>query len=773
MYRVLARLRLSDTNYRLAKDIEIGQIVTGYINNLTVDFVWINVTPSIKGRISLLDVTDDADKAVELEENFPLGSSIRCKVMDKDATSGALKLSARAVTDSVVTWDNVAVDDVVPALVMSVNDQQAILKLSENVLASAHVTAALDDYTSIPMQNKFLVHEIVKSKVLSVDKPNKKIHVTLRDSVVSPDDFEGKPIDPFVSTAEDVTAGQVLRGVVRNVSDGGLFVSLGPNVVARALIKNLSDAFLTEWKSHFTVGQVVRAKVLSVNGNKVEITLKESQVESDNGAGLASISEGDVMDGIVKKVESFGVLVTLKGTSVTGLCHRSEVADIPLSDLSKVFTPGDKVKVKVLSIDLDKRRVSLGMKASYFGEIRDSDVEMDSDEEDESEDNAAIGAEDSDEDVDEGSSDDDEDDDEIALDQAESDSDEDESSGDEADDNDNEDNAGLSAKFDWTMSVLDQAKDQGSDSEESSDEEDDGERRKKRRRKNKIVEDKTATLTTKQPQSIGDFERLLVGSPNSSVLWINYMAFQLQLSEVDKAREIGRRALKTINFREEDEKLNVWIALLNLENSFGTDLTLDETFKEAIQFMDAKTMYIKMANIYTQSGKIDKAEDTYNAAMKKFGSEDSGAWITFAQFLFDNDKAGVARTLPERAMKQLPKRMHREVLIKFAQLEYRKGDVERGRNLFEGLVSAYPRRVDIWNVYTDYEIKAGERAAIERLFERVIGTKLTMKQARFFFKKWLAYEQQHGDEKSSDYVKAKAQDYVASRAEKNEDDDEE
>jgi rRNA biogenesis protein RRP5 len=71
-------------------------------------------------------------------------------------------------------------------------------------------------------------------------------------------------------------------------------------------------------------------------------------------------------------------------------------------------------------------------------------------------------------------------------------------------------------------------------------------------------------------------------------------------------------------------------------------------------------------------------------------------------------------------------------------------------------------------VYADYEIKAGDRSAIERLFERIVDIKLTMKQARFFFKKWLAYEERHGDTKSSDYVKAKAQEYVSSRTEQEE-----
>ncbi|CAG8827451.1 21054_t:CDS:1, partial [Dentiscutata erythropus] len=86
--------------------------------------------------------------------------------------------------------------------------------------------------------------------------------------------------------------------------------------------------------------------------------------------------------------------------------------------------------------------------------------------------------------------------------------------------------------------------------------------------------DKTEDLLKHKPEVNADFERLLLGSPNSSYLWINYMAHQLKLSEIDKAREIGERALKTINFREEQEKMNIWVALMNLENNFGTDESL-------------------------------------------------------------------------------------------------------------------------------------------------------------------------------------------------------
>jgi rRNA biogenesis protein RRP5 len=143
--------------------------------------------------------------------------------------------------------------------------------------------------------------------------------------------------------------------------------------------------------------------------------------------------------------------------------------------------------------------------------------------------------------------------------------------------------------------------------EASSDESDhEGEPSKKKKKKRKEIEkDLTADMHTKTPESNSDFERLLLGSPNSSYLWIQYMSFQLQIAEIDKAREIGRRAVKTISFREEGERLNVWIALLNLENVYGTDESLDAVFKDAARANDSKTIHLRMATIFDQSGKME------------------------------------------------------------------------------------------------------------------------------------------------------------------------
>jgi len=138
---------------------------------------------------------------------------------------------------------------------------------------------------------------------------------------------------------------------------------------------------------------------------------------------------------------------------------------------------------------------------------------------------------------------------------------------------------------------------------EASDDETDEPVRKKRKRKHEIQQDLTVNIQQRAPQSTTDFERLLLSSPNSSYLWLQFMAFQLQLSEIEKARDVGRRALKAINFREEQERLNVWIALLNLEISYGTDASLDAVFKEAARANDSKTVHWRLAVLLDESQK--------------------------------------------------------------------------------------------------------------------------------------------------------------------------
>lgn len=163
----------------------------------------------------------------------------------------------------------------------------------------------------------------------------------------------------------------------------------------------------------------------------------------------------------------------------------------------------------------------------------------------------------------------------------------------------------VASGFDWAGQ--DEVTPAAVEAESDSDEEEivAGSAAGKRRKDPSNLEDLTGSLDAQAPTSVAEFERLILGSPNSSYVWIQYVAFYLGLSQVEKAREVARRALKSINFREEQEKLNVWVALLNLENTYGTEESLQELFTEATQSNDAKTVYLRLVDIYERSGKFE------------------------------------------------------------------------------------------------------------------------------------------------------------------------
>jgi rRNA biogenesis protein RRP5 len=93
--------------------------------------------------------------------------------------------------------------------------------------------------------------------------------------------------------------------------------------------------------------------------------------------------------------------------------------------------------------------------------------------------------------------------------------------------------------------------------------------------------------------------------------------------------------------------------------------------------------------------------------VKKF-SQSSKVWIRAGLFCLQNGHVEKARNLLQRSLKSLPKRKHVKVIVKYAQMEFKHADPERGRTIFEGVVNNYPKRLDLWSVYIDMEIKAGD-----------------------------------------------------------------
>lgn len=582
--------------------IEVGSEWVGFVNNLQPNCLWVNLSPSVRGRLPLSEASDDLSLLSNPTVSFPVGCALKVRVKTIDAAQSHLDLTARSSNSSTsVTWDSVKKGLVLPGKVTKVTDRSIVVHLSDEVSAPVHLIDLEDDYDEANPK-KYKKNEIVQVAVIDVDASNKRLRLSTRPSRVLNSNLPVKDSE-IATVSGSLNKGDTIRGFVKNVSDKGLFVTFGGHVTAFVKISDLSDSFLKDWKEHFRVDQLVKGRITAVDvaAGQVSLSLKASVLD-DNYVPprtLEDFAEGDVVTGKVRAVEEFGAFVVIDDSAnVSGLCHRSEMAENKVKDARKLYNAGDAVKARILKIDLTKKKISFGLKPSYLdGEDSDEDME-DSDEDAGAPLDSDAQDEESDEDLEFVDAP------EISIKGTDN---RDESSEDE--DDDDAEMGGLSGTdgldaggFDWSGQALDEA---GTESDAQSEEVDGKDKKKKKKRKAGIQVDRTAQLDTNGPQTGSDFERLLLGQPDSSDLWMQYMAFQLQVSEPAKAREIAERALKTINIREEAEKLNVWTAYLNLENAYGTDETLEEVFKRACQYNDDQVVHERLTTIYIKTDKHD------------------------------------------------------------------------------------------------------------------------------------------------------------------------
>jgi rRNA biogenesis protein RRP5 len=571
-------------------NLEVGSYHLGFVNNVGRDCLWLNLSPNVRGRVKLTEASDDLSELQNLEKSFQVGSAIRVRVLAVDAENKRLDLSARSTGSSdKITWDNIEKDMVVVGRVTKISDRQLMVKLSESVAGPVHLVDLADDYDEAnPV--KYSKMDFIRVSIVEVDKPNKKLRLSTRPSRILNSTLPVK--DKEITKHSKIDVGDVVRGFVRNVADKGLFVNLGGDVTALAMIKDLSDKFIKEWKNDYQVDQIVKGRVISASDGRIGLSLKASVVDSDYKPPITifDLKEGQDVTGKVRKVEDYGAFIDIDGSAnVTGLCHRSEMAEKPVADARKLYTAGDIVKARVLKIDLNQKKLSLGLKSSYFGEADDSDMDVDVDQPA----GAALGS-----DFDTESEDEDLSIAEVSLEIFGTDNDSEAESDVDMPDAPADAVFGLgTGGFDWSGIGLD-AEDGGAPVESR-----DGSAKKiKEKRTSQRQEDKTAQLDANGPQTGSDYERLLLGQPDNWQLWVSYMAFQMQVSELAKARDVAERALKAINMREETAKLNIWIAYLNLEVAYGTQDTVDGIFKRACTYNDEQVVFEKLVSIYIRSG---------------------------------------------------------------------------------------------------------------------------------------------------------------------------
>ena len=160
-----------------------------------------------------------------------------------------------------------------------------------------------------------------------------------------------------------LTKGMRLKGSVSSIVDFGAFVDLG-GIDGLVHISELSWNHVNHPSEVVKVGQEVEVEVLDVDLNRERISLGLKQTQPDPWVKLVeAYPVGTIVDGTVTKVVPFGAFVQL-GEATEGLVHISEMAPRHIETPSQVVKVGDAVKVKVMEINPERRRISLSMKAA-------------------------------------------------------------------------------------------------------------------------------------------------------------------------------------------------------------------------------------------------------------------------------------------------------------------------------------------------------------------------------------------------------------------------
>ncbi len=255
----------------------------------------------------------------------------------------------------------------------------------------------IPDYdATIPIINE---GEVVRGTVVRVDKDEVLVDIgyksegvipvselSIRRSINPADEVKlGDEIDALVMTKEDAEgrlilskkrarfemawkriegaaeSGEAVNGTVIEVVKGGLILDLG---VRGFLPASLVDIRRVQNLDEF-LGQELRCKVIELNRSRNNVVLSRRAVLEDERkemrqAILDRLSPGDIVEGTISNIVDFGAFVDLEG--IDGLIHISELSWSHVNHPSEVLEIGQSVKVKVLDIDRDRQRISLGLK---------------------------------------------------------------------------------------------------------------------------------------------------------------------------------------------------------------------------------------------------------------------------------------------------------------------------------------------------------------------------------------------------------------------------
>ncbi len=214
--------------------------------------------------------------------------------------------------------------------------------------------ASLVDIRRVPNLDEYM-GQTIECKVIELNRSRNNV-VLSRRAVLEEQRKEDRE-----RILDRLQPGQVVEGTISNIVDFGAFVDLD-GIDGLIHISELSWSHVNHPSEILSIGDTVSVKVLDIDRQRQRISLGLKQTQEDPWQRVVdTYNIGDELEGNVTKVVTFGAFVEILD-GVEGLVHISELAQHHVDNPREIIQPGDPVRVKILEIDSERRRLSLSIK---------------------------------------------------------------------------------------------------------------------------------------------------------------------------------------------------------------------------------------------------------------------------------------------------------------------------------------------------------------------------------------------------------------------------
>ncbi len=334
-------------------EFDEGDLVDGTVVKLEHDEVLVDIGFKSEGVIPARELSIRKD--VDPSEIVNLGDHIEALVLQKEDKDGRLILSKKRAEYErawIQVEEKFKAGEVVTGEVIEVVKGGLILDIG----LRGFLPASLVDLRRVKDLDMYLNTEI-EARVIEMDRNRNNVVLSRRVLLE-----EGRKQER-TEILSKLTKSMRLKGQVSSIVDFGAFVDLG-GIDGLVHISELSWNHVNHPSEVVKVGDEVEVEVLDVDLTRERISLGLKQTTEDPWVKLVeNYPVGTIVDGKVTKIVPFGAFVEL-GDSVEGLVHISEMSSKHIDTPAQVVKQGEDVKVKVMEINPERRRISLSMKAA-------------------------------------------------------------------------------------------------------------------------------------------------------------------------------------------------------------------------------------------------------------------------------------------------------------------------------------------------------------------------------------------------------------------------